>query len=223
MKTDSKIKLDVQDELSWEPSIDETKIGVAVDEGVVTLSGEVSSYAKKMAAEKAAKSVYGVKAVAEDIVVKYPFSLDKSDTEIAKAALDALKWHSSVPNDTVKVKVEDGWVYLSGELKWGYQKNSAKNAIKDLTGVKGVINNITIKQDIKHFEVKNKIKEAFERSAVIDSGGINVTTDGHTVTLSGKVHSIKEKEDAEKAAFKAPGVFEVKNNLRVQYRTEFAL
>ena len=121
MKTDSKIKLDVQDELSWEPSIDETKIGVAVDEGVVTLSGEVSSYAKKMAAEKAAKSVYGVKAVAEDIVVKYPSSLDKSDTEIAKAALDALKWHSSVPNDTVKVKVEDGWVYLSGELKWGYQ------------------------------------------------------------------------------------------------------
>ncbi len=222
MKTDSKIKLDVQDELDWEPSINETKIGVAVDGGVVTLSGEVSSFAKKMAAEKAAKGVLGVKAVAEDIVVKYPSSLVKSDTEIAKAALDALKWHSSVPNDTVKIKVEDGWVYLSGELKWGYQKNSAKNAIKDLTGVRGVSNSIVIKQDVKPFEVKERIEKAFERSAEIDAKGIIVTTDGHTVTLSGKVHSIKEKEDAEKAAFKAPGVYEVKNDLRVQYYTEFA-
>ncbi len=165
----------------------------------------------------------GVKAVAEDIVVKYPSSLVKSDTEIAKAALDALKWHSSVPNDAVKIKVEDGWVYLSGELKWGYQKNSAKNAIKDLTGVRGVSNSIVIKQDVKPFEVKERIEKAFERSAEIDAKGIIVTTDGHTVTLSGKVHSIKEKEDAEKAAFKAPGVYEVKNNLRVQYYTEFAL
>ncbi len=222
MKTDSKIKLDVQDELDWEPSINETKIGVAVDGGVVTLSGEVSSFAKKMAAEKAAKGVQGVKAVAEDIVVKYPSSLEKSDTQIAKAALDALKWHSSVPNDTVKIKVEDGWVYLSGEVRWGYQKNSAKNAIKDLTGVKGVINNIAIKQDVKPFEVKDKIEKAFERSAEIDAKGVIVTTDGHIVTLSGKVHSIKEKEDAEKAAFKAPGVYEVKNKLRVQYYTEFA-
>jgi len=222
MRTDAQIKLDVQDELDWEPSIDETKIGVAVDSGVVTLSGEVSSYAKKMAAEKAAKGVQGVKAVAEDIEVKYPSSLKKSDTEIAKAALNALKWHSSVPNDTVMVKVENGWVYLSGEAKWAYQKDSAKNAIKDLTGVKGVNNSIAIKQDAKPFEVKERIEKAFERSAEIDAKGIMVTTDGHTVTLSGKVHSIKEKEDAEKAAFKAPSVWEVKNNLRVQYYTEFA-
>jgi osmotically-inducible protein OsmY len=222
MRTDAQIKLDVQDELDWEPSIDETKIGVAVDSGVVTLSGEVSSYAKKMAAEKAAKGVQGVKAVAEDIEVKYPSSLKKSDTEIAKAALNALKWHSSVPNDTVMVKVENGWVYLSGEAKWAYQKDSAKNAIKDLTGVRGVNNSIAIKQDAKPFEVKERIEKAFERSAEIDAKGIMVTTDGHTVTLSGKVHSIKEKEDAEKAAFKAPSVWEVKNNLRVQYYTEFA-
>ncbi|MFT5736672.1 MAG: osmotically-inducible protein OsmY [Maribacter sp.] len=222
MKTDSQIKMDVQDELDWEPSIDETKIGVAVDDGVVTLSGEVDSYAKKIAAEKAAKSVYGVKAVAEDIMVKYSSSFTRSDTEIAKAALNALKWHSSVPNDTVMVKVENGWVYLTGELKWDYQKDSAKNAIKDLTGVKGVSNGITIKQDVKPFEVKEKIAKAFERSAEIDAKGITVTTDGHTVTLSGKVHSIKEKEDAEKAAFKAPSVWQVKNKLRVQYYTEFA-
>jgi osmotically-inducible protein OsmY len=222
MKTDSQIKMDVQDELDWEPSIDETKIGVAVDDGVVTLSGEVDSYAKKIAAEKAAKSVYGVKAVAEDIMVKYSSSFTRSDTEIAKAALNALKWHSSVPNDTVMVKVENGWVYLTGELKWDYQKDSAKNAIKDLTGVKGVSNGITIKQDVKPFEVKEKIAKAFERSAEIDAKGITITTDGHTVTLSGKVHSIKEKEDAEKAAFKAPSVWQVKNKLRVQYYTEFA-
>lgn len=222
MKTDSEIKIDVQDELSWEPSIDETKIGVAVDNGVVTLSGQVDSYAKKIAAEKAAKRVYGVKAVAEDIIVKYPSSLGKSDTEIAKAAVDALQWHSSVPTEAVMVKVENGWIYLSGEVKWSYQKDSATNAVKDISGVKGVSNSIKIKQNAQPYEVKNKIKEAFERSAIIDAKGINVTTDGHTVTLSGKVHSIKEKEDAEKAAFNAPGVFEVKNNLRVQYYTEYA-
>ena len=195
---------------------------MAVDSGVVTLSGEVSSYAKKKAAEKAAKGVQGVKAVAEDIVVKYVSSLEKSDTEIAKAALNALKWHSSVPNDTVMVKVENGWVYLFGEVKWSYQKDSAKNAIKDLTGVRGVTNSIAIKQDVKPFEVKERIQKAFEQSAEIDARGIVVTTDGHTVTLSGKVHSIKEKEDAKKSAFKAPSVWEVKNNLKVQYYTEFA-
>ena len=222
MKTDSQIKSDVQDELAWEPSIDETKIGVGVDDGVVTLSGEVNSYSKKLAAEKAAKSVSGVKAVAEDIEVKHPSSLKKSDTEIAKAAVDALQWHSSVPNNTVMVKVENGWVYLSGEVKWAYQKHSAKNAVKDLSGVRGVSNTISIKQDAKPFEVKQKIQKAFERSAEIDAKGIVVTTDGHTVTLSGKVHSIKEKEDAEKAAFKAPSVWEVKNKLRVQYYSEFA-
>ena len=222
MKTDSKIKSDVQNELGWEPSIDETKIGVAVDDGIVTLSGEVDSYTKKMAAERAAKRVSGVKAVAEDIVVKYPTSLDKSDTQIAKAAVNALKWHSSVPNDTVMVKVENGWIYLSGEVKWSYQKDSAKNAVKDLTGVKGVSNNISIKQDVKPVMVKDNIEEAFERSARIDAKDITVATDGHTVTLSGKVHSIKEKEEAEKAAYRAPGVFNVVNNLKVQYYPAYA-
>lgn len=222
MKTDSKIKRDVQDELSWEPSIDESKIGVAVDDGVVTLSGEVDTYAKKMAAEKAAKRVYGVKAVAEDIIVKFPSSLQKTDTDIAKAAVNALKWHSSVPDENVMVKVENGWIYLSGEVKWPYQKESARKAIEDLTGVKGVSNSLNIKQNVQPHEVKNKIKEAFERSAVIDAKGITVSTEGHTVILSGKVHSIKEKEDAETAAYNAPGVFKVKNNLRVQYYPEFA-
>ncbi|TDS16841.1 osmotically-inducible protein OsmY [Maribacter caenipelagi] len=222
MKTDSKIKLDVQDELAWEPSIDETKIGVAVDEGVVTLSGEVDSYSKKIAAEKAAKRVSGVKAVAEDIVVKYPSSMDKSDTDIAKAAVEALEWDSSVPDNTVIVKVENGWVYLTGEVKWSYQKYSASNAIKNLVGVRGVSNNIKLKQTVKPVLVKDTIEEAFERSARIDAKSIVVTADGSTVTLSGKVHSIKEKEEAEKAAFRAPGVLDVINKLKIQYYPSYA-
>jgi osmotically-inducible protein OsmY len=186
MKTDSNIKLDVQEELAWEPSIDQTKIGVAVDEGVVTLSGEVDSYSKKIAAEKAAKRVSGVKAVAEDIVVKYPSSLDKSDTEIAKAAVDALEWHSSVPDDAVMVKVENGWVYLTGEVKWSYQKYSASNAVKNLVGVKGVSNSIKLKQEVKPVLVKDTI------------------------------------EEAEKAAFRSPGVLNVVNKLRIQYYPSYA-
>lgn len=217
MRTDSEIKLDVQDELAWEPSIDETKIGVAVDEGVVTLSGELDSYTNKITAEKAAKRVKGVKAVAEDIVVRYTSNLEKTDTAIAKAVLNALNWHSSVPDNNIMIKVEKGWVYLSGEVQWEYQKNSAKNAIKDLLGVKGVINNVSIKQNVKPHEVKTKIEQAFLRSAEIDSRGITVTTEGHTVTLTGKVHSINEKEEAEKAAFNSPGVYKVNNNLRIQF------
>ena len=161
MKTDAQIKRDVQDELIWEPSIDETRIGVSVEDGVVTLSGEVDSYAKKIAAEKAAKRVRGVRAVAEDIIVNYGMEEEKTDTEIAKAVVNALQWHASVPEDAVIPKVENGWVYLTGQVRWGYQKESAKNAVKDLSGVKGVINSITISQGVEPLEVKKRIKEAF--------------------------------------------------------------
>lgn len=221
MKTDAQIKRDVQDELIWEPSIDETRIGVSVEDGVVTLSGEVDSYAKKIAAEKAAKRVKGVRAVAEDIIVNYGMEEEKSDTEIAKAVVNALKWHASVPEEAVIPKVENGWVYLSGQVRWGYQKESAKNAVKDLSGVKGVINSITISQGVEPLEVKKRIKEAFERSADLEARGIKVLTEGHTVTLEGTVHSLKEKEEAERTAFNAPGVYEVKNNLVVRYTEAF--
>jgi len=217
MKTDAQIKRDVQDELIWEPSIDETRIGVSVEDGVVTLSGEVDSYAKKIAAEKAAKRVRGVRAVAEDIIVNYGMEEEKTDTEIAKAVVNALQWHASVPEDAVIPKVENGWVYLTGQVRWGYQKESAKNAVKDLSGVKGVINSITISQGVEPLEVKKRIKEAFERSADLEARGIRVLTEGHTVTLEGTVHSLKEKEEAERTAFNAPGVYEVKNNLVVRY------
>lgn len=221
MKTDARIKEDVLDELAWQPNIDETQIGVIVENGVVTLSGVVDTYTKKMAAEKAVKSVEGVKAVALDIEVKYGSAYRKTDKEIAKAAVNALKWNSSVPEEDIEVKVEDGWVYLSGEVEWSYQKNAAKKAIENLIGVRSVMNNILIKTKIKPSEVKNRISEAFRRSADIDSKNIRVEVDGHRITLKGTVHSLKEKEDAEDAAFNAPGVIEVKNELKIEYYPEY--
>jgi osmotically-inducible protein OsmY len=222
MKTDERIKQDVLDELAWQPSIDETQIGVIVKDGIVTLTGTVDTYAKKIAAEKAVKGVYGVKAVAEDIEVRYSTSKGKTDTDIAKAAVDALKWNSSVPADSIKMKVEDAWIYLTGEVKWSYQKNAAKRAVENLLGVKGVINNISLKQTVKPFEIKNRITKAFERSAELEAKNIKVEVDGHTVKLSGTVHSLAEKEEARKAAFFAPGVTKVENNLRVELYPEYA-
>ncbi|ALM07996.1 ornithine aminotransferase [Sediminicola sp. YIK13] len=222
MKTDAEIKEDVLDELAWQPNVDETEIGVIVDKGVVTLNGVVDSYSKKLNAEKAVKSVVGVKALANDIEVKYGDAYKKTDKEIAKAVVNALEWNSSIPEEDISVKVEDGWVYLTGEVEWEYQKSAAKRAVQNLMGVRSVINNLSIKQDIKPLEVKNLIKKAFERSAELDANNITVISDGHNVTLKGKVHSIKEKEDAETAAYRAPGVYHVNNELRVQYYTEYA-
>ena len=222
MKTDAEIKQNVLDELAWRPGIDETQIGVIVEDGVVTLSGVVNEYAKKVAAEKAVKSVKGVKAVAEDIEVKYGDSYKKTDKEIAKSVVTALDWAATVPKEKVMVKVEDGHVYLSGELPWAYQKNAAKRAVESLLGVKQVYNNIHIEQKVKSYEVKDMIKKAFERSANIDSSKVNVEVDGHTVTLTGTVSSIKEKEDALNAAFHASGVSEVKNEIKVQFYPTYA-
>lgn len=222
MKTDAKLKEDVLQELAWQAGVDKTDIGVIVKDGIVTLTGVVDSYYKKIEAENAAKSVYGVKAVAEDIEVKYTPGKDKTDSEIAKAVIDAFKWNSSIPDDTIKVKVEDNWVYLSGEVFWAYQRSAAKRAVEKLTGVKGVINNITIKQTVKPFEIKNRITKAFERSADVEAKNINVEVEGHVVTLTGTVHSLNEKEEARKAAFFAPGVTKVVNNLKVTYYPEYA-
>ena len=217
MRTDFSIKEDVLDELEWQPSIDETQIGVTVKDGVVTLSGTVDSYVKKREAEKAARSVVGVKAVAEDIEVKYGTTSHKSDTEIATAAVSALKWNIAVPENKIDVKVEDGWVYLTGEVKWEFEKKAAKKAIENLTGVKYVVNNISLKNNIDINDIETKIKKAFERSADIDANNISVKTEGHTVKLSGKVHSLKEKDEARNTAYFAPGVWSVDNELEVVY------
>jgi osmotically-inducible protein OsmY len=217
MRTDLSIKEDILDELEWQPSIDETQIGVVVKDGIVTLTGTVDSYAKKREAEKAAKSVAGVKAVAEEIEVQYGSSSQKSDTEIATAAVNALKWNISVPSNKIDVKVEDGWVYLSGEVMWDFEKNAAKKAVENLPSVKYVVNNITLKNTVRAEDIKNKIKKAFERSADIDSKGITVITEGHNVKLTGTVHSLKEKDDARRTAYYAPGVWSVENELEVEY------
>ncbi len=222
MKTDAEIKNDVLDELAWQPNIDETKIGVIVEDGVVTLNGVVDNYTKKVAAEKAVKAVKGVKAVALDIDVKYGTDYKKTDKEIAKAVVNALAWDTSVPEDKVAIKVEDGWVYLSGELKWFYQKDAAKKAVENLLGVKGVVNSIQIKQALEPFQIKDRITKAFERSADVNARNVTVLVDGHTVTLRGTVNSIAEKEEAQRAAYFAPGVYEVKNELKVQYHPEYA-
>lgn len=221
MKTDAEIKQDVLDELAWQPDIDETQMGVIVEDGIVTLSGVVNRYGKKIAAEKAVKNVAGVKAVAEDIEVKYGDDYKKTDKEIAKAVVNALEWNASVPKEKVMVRVDDGYVHLSGELPWAYQKKAAKRTVQNLLGVKGVINNISIEQKVKPVEVKDRITKAFERSANINASHIEVKADGHTVKLSGTVTSIKEKEEAEKAAFRAPGVLQVKNKLKVQFYPSF--
>jgi len=222
MKTDAQIKEDVLDELAWEASIDETEIGVIVENGVVTLTGIIDSYAKKTAIEKAAKRVSGVKAVAEDIEVKYGDEYKKTDKEIAKAAVNALKWNISVPNNKIMIKVENGWVYLTGEVQWNFQRVAAKKAIEDLLGVRFVSNNITLKQKIQPSNIKNKITKAFERIADVEAKNIRVEVNGHNVTLKGTVHSLAEKEEAKKAAFKAPGVYSIKNELVVDFHPAYA-
>ncbi len=219
MKTDFEIKNDVLDELAWQPNIDETEIGVIVENGIVTLSGVVDNYTKKIASEKAAKAVKGVKAVALDIEVKYGTEYKKTDKEIAKEAVNALTWNTSVPDDKVYIKVEDGWVYLSGELNWFYQKDAAKKAVENLLGVKGVINSVQIKQAVEPTNIKDRITKAFERSAEVNAKNITISVDGHIVTLRGNVNSIAEKDEAQRAAYLAPGVYEVKNELIVQYST----
>jgi len=215
MRSDLSIKEDVLSELNWQPNIDETQIGVTVKNGVVTLNGVVDNYTKKRAAENAVKSVVGVKAIAEDIKVQYVGRDKRTDAEIAKASVDALMWHSSIPENVVEVKVDNGWVYLSGEVEWDYQKDSAKHAVENLKGVLGVTDDITLKRVIKPIELKEKIRRAFERMADRESNNITVEVEGHTVRLSGKVHSILEKDEARKMVFNAPGVYEVKNEIEV--------
>ncbi len=215
MKTDKQLQHDVIDELEWEPSIDASKIGVTAKEGVITLTGDVSRYSEKMEAEKLAKSIAGVKAVANDIEVRLPGASERNDTEIASAAINALKWHASIPNEKIQLTVRNGWVTLDGEVDWQYQRQAARDAVCYLTGVKGVTNNITLKAQPVARDIKTKIETAFKRKAEVDANHVHVDTAGRKVTLRGDVASWSEYSEAERVAWAAPGVADVDNELTV--------
>lgn len=217
MKSNAELQKDVQNAIQWEPLLNAAEIGVTAKDGVVSLTGVVDSYAKKMEAENAAKKVIGVQALVEKIEVKFASSLTKTNADIANEVLTALKANWSVPKDKVTVKVEDGWVTLEGELPWNYQKEAAKNSVNYLMGVKGVTNNIKIKAESHDAIEKKDVENAIGRSWSVNDSDIKVSVSGTTVTLSGTVTSWYQKDEAGRIAWNTPGIWHVKNELIVDY------
>ena len=215
MKTDTQLQKDVIDELRWEPRVNEAEIAVSAKDGVVTLTGSVGTFAQKYVAERAVERVAGVRAVADDLKVKVFGALERSDTDIAHAAVNALRWDTEVPDEKLTVKVENGWVTLKGETEWNYQKTAAERDVRYLAGVKGISNQIAVKPRASSVEVKSKIEDALKRSAEFDAKRITVETADGSVTLKGTVRSWTERADAERAAWAAPGVKEVHDKLLV--------
>ena len=213
-KTDTKIQQDVMNELKWDPSVTSTQISVTAKDGIVTLRGSVPHYFEKSTAEEAAQRVGGVKAIADEIEVDMMGSYLRSDSDIAEAAVNALAWSYSAPK-TLKVTVEKGWITLKGETEWEFERNAAKNAVKSLMGVRGVSNDITLKSRVQPSDVKSHIEEALKRSAEAEGRNITVEVKGNHVTLTGNVHSFSEMTDAGLAAWNAPGVTLVDNNLKI--------
>ena len=216
-KTDSELKNDVLCELNYEPSVKVTDIGVLVKDGTVTLNGFASSYWEKWDAVRAAKRVAGVSAIADDIEVKLPGSLKRSDSDIASAALLQIEWAPGDLRDTLMVTVREGWITLEGNVEWWYQKNAAENAVQHIAGVRGVSNMIVIEPRLSSANVSSDIVSAFKRSAVLDAEKIKVEAKGNKVTLRGTVRNHSEEEEAERTAWAAPGVLSVDNQLTVNW------
>jgi osmotically-inducible protein OsmY len=216
MKTDTQLQKDVMDEIEWEPSTMAAHIGVSADNGVVTLTGAVATFAEKWAVVRAAQRVDGVNGIAEELTIKLEGLHERTDAEIAEAALNSLKWHVWVPKD-IQVTVAQGYITLKGQVNWEYQRIAARDAVCFMPGVKGVMNDISVKPIIQPYAVKDAIEKALVRNAEIDAEDVNVAAEGGAVTLSGSVRSFGEKDQAGTAAWNAPGVNSVRNNINVSY------
>jgi len=217
MKSNEVLQKDVQDAIKWEPLLNAAEIGVTAIDGVVTLTGIVDSFAKKYEAENAAKKVIGVKALVEKIEIKFGSLGKTTDTDIANEIVSAFKWNWQIPSEKVEAKVEDGWVTLDGVFQWNYQRDAAKSVVKDLAGVKGVSNNITIKSETQDDIEKTAIDLALDRNWATNGLNIRVKALGHNVTLNGTVNSWYQKDEAGRIAFNAPGVWKVENDLVIDY------
>ena len=217
MKTDAQLKQDIIAELTWDSAVNAAQIGVEVKDGTVTLAGHVDSYTEKWQAERAAQRVAGVKGLAVEIDVKLPGLSKRTDGDIARSAENVLEWTSWLPKDSIKVKAEKGWITLSGEVEWNYQRQSAKDAVRSLLGVIGVSDEITVKPQASIIGVKSEIEASLKRRARNDAQRISVDVRGGDVTLSGTVHSWSERELAASSAWSTPGVRKVVDNITITY------
>lgn len=215
MKTDIQLKADVTAELAWEPAVNAAGIGVLVNDGVVTLTGHLDTFAEKYAAERAVRRVAGVRGLAMELDVKLAAGHQRSDSEIASAAASALRWSVFMQPDRVKVEVEKGWVTLTGEVDWAYQSGTAEQCVRNLIGVRGLTNKISVKPIVSTKNVAAEITAALERQAEREAKNIAIDVEGGVVTLRGKVHSMAEREAAAGAAFAARGVSRIVNKLEI--------
>lgn len=213
--SDKTLKQAVEDELEWEPSIDAEHIGVTAEDGVVTLTGHVGSFAEKFTAEKATKRVKGVRAIAQEIEIRFPNDKKTSDDQIAKRALDIIAWDSTIPNDRVQLKVQNGFITLSGQVDWYYNRDDAESAVRRLVGVKGIANDIIIKPRAQASDIKHLIETALKRNAELEAGSIKVSVLNGRVTLDGKVKAWYERDLAERTAWSAPGVISVEDHINI--------